>query len=174
MHYSVGDVCQPAGENIVVIPKEVVFQYLAVKRRNAVHTKAARHAEVCHFDHAAGYNRNIVNTRALFGVVYIHILAEAAVYLLDNGINARKYRLEHRNAPLLQRLAHDCVIGIRKRLCADAPGAVPRIAVLIHQNAHKLGNRQRRMGIIDMNYDLFGKIVKRIILRKVLFYDIFQ
>ena len=51
------------------------------------------------------------------------------------------------------------MVGIGKGMGDDLPGLLPRNVVGIHEDTHQFRNRQSRMGIVELNDDLVGKVV---------------
>ena len=79
------------------------------------------------------------------------VLAPAAVYLAQYLPHARQKRLHQILRPFFKCLAHDGVVRVGNRLAHLIPRLVPAEAVLIHHDAHKLRNDERRVRIIYLN-----------------------
>ena len=69
----------------------------------------------------------------------------------------RQQAVEQRHRPALQRLRQQRVIGVAQRRLGDAPGVRPGKIVLIDQDAHQLGDRDRRMGVVELDRDMVGQ-----------------
>ena len=80
---------------------------------------------------------------------------------------ARQHPAEHLYRPGLQRLMHEGVVGVREHTLAQTPGVGPGQVVLIEQQAHQLGNGQHRMGVVEVDADLGGELVKGAVLAQV-------
>ena len=51
------------------------------------------------------------------------------------------------------------MIGVGRGLLRDLPGGVPADRMLIHQRAHQLHHRQRRMGVVQLNRVVATEVV---------------
>ena len=67
------------------------------------------------------------------------------------------------NRPLFECFAHNRVVCVSQSFAADFPRFVPDIAVVVHKDSHKFRHAERRMGIIYMDYNLIGKVIKSFI-----------
>lgn len=63
----------------------------------------------------------------------------------------RQHAGEERQRPLFQCLGKQRVIGVGKGLAGDRPGLVPWHVVLVHQQAHQLGDADGRMGVVELD-----------------------
>ena len=155
--------CQPAamvdavcdiGKSLRAEPadvlEEVFFQYLTVQAGDAVYLIARSKAEVCHV------NLPVLNYKVLadlFAVTELgyKVLAPAAVYLAQYLPHARQKRLHQILRPFFKRLAHDGVVRVGNRSAHLIPRLVPAEAVLVHHDAHKLRNDERRVRIVYLD-----------------------
>ena len=97
-------------------------------------------------------------TRAVVaGIAAAHVVEEAAIDLVDDLQVPRDQQLEELDRPLLQRLGQQRVIGVGQRAHGEVPGLVPAELRLIEQNAHQLGDGQRRMRVVQLDGDLVGQ-----------------
>jgi len=83
-----------------------------------------------------------------------HLVQEAGVDLVDDLQVPRQDRAEHLERPALQRLGQQRVVGVGEGLPRYLPGLVPAQAVLVEQQAHQLGDRDRGMGIAELHREL--------------------
>ena len=76
---------------------------------------------------------------------------------IDDLHVARQQALHQRHRPALQRLGQQRVVGVGEGGLRDRPGLVPFEAVEVDQNAHQLGDRDRRMGVVELDGRVFAK-----------------
>jgi hypothetical protein len=60
---------------------------------------------------------------------------------------AREEVLEERDGPLLERLGQHGVVRVEEGVGDDLPRGVPRLILLVDEDAHELGYRERRVGL---------------------------
>ena len=94
-------------------------------------------------------------------------LAEALVDLFNDHVHARQRQREELFVPGLQRLGQDGVVGVGHRVHHRVPCVLPRIVVVIQQNAHQFGNAERGMRVVDVDGNLVGKVCKRAVHREM-------
>ena len=61
---------------------------------------------------------------------------------------------EHRDRPGLQRLGQQSMAGVGEGAAGDGPCLLPADPVLVDQQAHELGYRQHRVGVVELDDDL--------------------
>ena len=93
--------------------------------------------------------------------------AEAVVYLLDYLIDSRQQAAEEILAPTFESLAHDGMVRVGENLRHNIPCVVPAVTALIEQQAHKLGDSESRVGVVDMDSHLVAYIIERAVLAQV-------
>ena len=125
-------------------------------------------AQICHAHLAAGDGRHIIDLRPVAGIGKLKPVARAPVNLADNAVYARQLLTEQVDLPMLERLCHDRMVRVGQALAGDLPRLVPAHLILVDQQPHQLRHAQRRMGVVDMDRDLVGKIGKRAVLLAVL------
>jgi hypothetical protein len=59
----------------------------------------------------------------------------------------RQQMLHERDRPLLQRLGQHSMVRVENGVGRDRPSRVPVHVLLVHQNAHELGDRERWVGL---------------------------
>ncbi len=69
--------------------------------------------------------------------------------------------LEEADGPLLERLREHRVVGVPKGLGNDGPSFVPLETLEVNEDALQLDNRQRRVGIVELDGDLLGEFLPR-------------
>ena len=62
-----------------------------------------------------------------------------------------------RERPLLQRLGQQRVVRVGERPPRQVPRLVPAETRLVEEDPHQLGDRERRVGVVELDGDLFGK-----------------
>src|SRR5438045_6079641 len=77
-----------------------------------------------------------------------HVDKETAVYFVNNLEVARKEGSEEIDAPFLQRLGQESVIGVGKGGAGYIPSCVPFELILIHQQSHQLRDGNRRVRVV--------------------------
>ena len=82
------------------------------------------------------------------------VVQVTTVDLVDDLQVARDQYLEQLDRPALQRLGKQRVIGVGQCANGKSPGLIPRQARLIQQQAHQLGDRQRRMRVVHLDRDV--------------------
>ena len=106
------------------------------------------------------------------GVEPDDLVEKLLVDTVDDQDVARQYPLDQRNLPGLKRLRHQCMIGVGENPTALVPGRGPGHAMLVNQQAHQLGNANRRVGIVEMDRHLLGQIVEGSVLPVVTLQDV--
>ncbi len=80
---------------------------------------------------------------------------------VDDLQMARQQPSEQVDRPGLQRLRQQRVVGVGERRARDLPGLGPGDVVLVHQDAHQFGHRDRRMGVVELHRGVLGKRIER-------------
>ena len=142
---AVGLILEPLGEGVVPVLEAVVLQNLGVDLRHAVDIGADVNGQV---RHVGGVVLDDEQTRML----PLEFLVNAADDVHDLG-NHAAHQIQR---PLLQRLAHDGVIGVGEGLLGDVEGVVKAHA-LQHQQTDQLGDGHGRMGVVELHRVELGK-----------------
>ena len=153
---AVGDVGKALGPDGVHVPEQIVLQNLAVEAGHAVDHVAGGETEICHVDLPVADDEvaaQLVAGAELDG----QIIAPAAVDLTHDLPQAGEQLLDQILGPLLQRLAHDGVVGVGHAVFDDVPGLIPAQAVLVHEDAHQLGDDHGRVGVVDLDDVVAGE-----------------
>ena len=77
--------------------------------------------------------------------------------MISSWRGSRSSKQSHR--PLLQRLGQQRVVGVGERAHGQVPGLVPAEVGLVEQDAHQLGDRDRRVRVVELDGDLVGQRV---------------
>ena len=88
------------------------------------------------------------------GVAGTDVVQESAVHLVDDLEMPGQNDFEETDRPGLQRFGQKCVVGIGQRPDSQVPGFVPSQSSLIEQDVHQLGDRERRVGVVELDRDL--------------------
>ena len=79
---------------------------------------------------------------------------------LENDLQvAREDLLHQRDGPLLERLGQQSMVGIRDGAPREIPRAIPRKILLVDEDPHQLGHRERRVRVVELDRDLVGEVV---------------
>ena len=122
---------------------------------------AADDAQVAHADHLVVA---FLDKRegALLGYVagpLLFDLIEKVLVDLENDLQMTRQDLaEKADAPFLQRLGQKGVISVCEGARDDGPCFVPRQAVFVDEEALQFGNAHRRVGVVQLNGNLVGKL----------------
>ena len=169
---AVGNIAELGRVDLVEIVEYAVLEDLGVQRGYAVDRERARDRQM---RHAHGVVRNDGELGDLLEVVrevVPQLAAEALVDLIDDLHDAGHQLLHQRYRPALERLGHDRVVGVSDRLAGDVPRLLPAHVVLVHQDAHELGDDQGRVGVVDVQHMLVREVFERAVLGLVLGADV--
>ena len=78
------------------------------------------------------------------GIEFPEISAETAIDLLDDHIDPRQLQPEQIDAPALERLGHNGMIGVGHGLDDGIPRVLPRVGVHVHQDPHQFRHAAAR------------------------------
>ena len=133
---------------------------------DAVDSPARGKAEVCHV-HAAVRDDEVSPHAHIVAEAGAQLVAPAAVDLADDLPHARQLTLDEALRPRLERLGHDGMVRIVDAGGDDIPRLVPAEAVVIEQQAHELGDDERRVRVVDLDDVVLGKVAHRAVARAV-------
>ena len=140
----------------------VVRSSVGVDGGHAVGAVRADDGEVRHADFRSppSSTRLTRSTRPLVsGEAGPHLVEQAPVDLQDDLEMPRQQQLEPRQWPLLQRLGQERVIRVGEGPSGEIPGLVPAEVRLVEQDSQELGDGERRVGVVELDRDLPGKLV---------------
>ena len=158
---AVGLVVDAAGVEGVELGEEVALHQLRVKGSDTVDRMAADDAQVGHADHLVVAFLD-EGEGALLGDVtgpLLFDLVEEVLVDLENDLQMTRQDLaEQADAPFLQRFGQKGVVGVGERACDDRPCLVPGEVVFVDKKALQFGNAHRRVGVVQLDGDLVGKL----------------
>ena len=67
----------------------------------------------------------------------------------------RQHPTQHPGRPHFQRLRQQRMVGISENFGRNFPGGVPRLSVNVDQLVHHFGDGQCRMGVVELNANVF-------------------
>mmetsp|Transcript_36390 Transcript_36390/g.74689 ORF Transcript_36390/g.74689 Transcript_36390/m.74689 type:complete len:855 (+) Transcript_36390:63-2627(+) len=166
--HAVGDADELVGDALlgVVLDKHgehVGLDDLSVDGSDTVDLERADDGKVGHADHLVIAVTLDDGKRAeLVPVIAEHALGlvePAPVDLKDDLGDAGEEGAHEGQGPLLESLGKHSVIGVCEHLAHDGPGKGPAEVILIHEEAHKLGDADGRMGVIELHRHLVWKLL---------------
>ena len=156
---AVGDGGELLGHDQVEVMEGFLLEDVAVELADAVGGEGHGHAQVGHVDLAVGDDGHLAHALGLVGEEVPQPGAQAAVHFHQDLIDPGQQGLDHFLRPLLEGLGHDGVVGVGDGLAHDGGGLVPAQTLLIHQQAHQLGDGQAGMGVVDMDDHLLRQLL---------------
>ena len=160
--HAVGLVVEAAGELLGQVAQHGRPEQLRVERGDAVGAVRADDGQVGHADPLLGHlldQADAADPVLVAGVARAHVVEEAAVDLVDDLEMPGQADLEEGDRPGLQGLGQQGMIGVGERPDGQVPRLVPAQPGLIQQDAHQLGDGQRRVGVVELDRDLLGQRV---------------
>ena len=167
---AVGLVVEALGPEPGKVSKDRLLHQLRVQRRHPVDRVAGQHRQVGHAHAALAtlVDQRDPSHQLLVSPLLLGQLPQKVGIDVKNDLQvARQHPAEHLYRPGLQRLMHEGVVGVREHALAQTPGVGPGQVVLIEQQAHQLGDGQHRVGVVEVDADLGGKLVKGAVLAQV-------
>ena len=128
--------------------------------RHAVYAVTAHHSQTGHVYLAVPEDGHFFRFIFFPGKTLAHQFQPPLVNFIYNQENPGQQFLEHGNRPALQCFRHNRMIGIGYRIRGNAPGILPVHPFLIHKDAHQFRNNKGRMGVIDVEGNIFIKILR--------------
>ena len=133
---------------------------------NAVDREGADDGQVGHADNLvvafAADNRNLAEFFGIVAEFFAGVVHKAAVDFVNNLQMARQNFADNARRPGFKRLRQQRMVGVGENLGRNFPGGIPFLTVNVHQQAHHLGNGQRRVRVVQLADDVirhFGKVV---------------
>ncbi len=142
----------------VEIVQNLRAQKLRVQAGDAVDPVAADAGEMRHPDVAlpALVDQREPPDEVLFArIIAADSVEEAAVDLIDDLKMARQDAAEKRHRPLFEGLREEGVVRVAEAPAGDLPGLLPADPVDVHQQAHQLGDADRRVGVVELDRVFF-------------------
>ena len=106
-------------------------------------------------------NSHIFDFAVVSGEPLVKSNSLTSVNLVYNLTQSGQKGIHHTHRPLLKSLAQNSVVCISKGLANNIPSVVPAHTFLVHQQAHKLGNGDCGMRIVNMDLHIVGNLHKR-------------
>ena len=158
---TVRDIDEFAGIELAEIAEKTVLQQFRMKRGNAVHSAAGNNAHIRHSCHLhrrffdQGHAGKPVSIPDILGRNFPE---ETEIDLVNDFQMTRKKFFQNIHGPFLKRFAHERMIRVVEGLRADIPRFIPEEVLLIDQETHQFGNRESRMGIVQLDHIVFREI----------------
>ena len=108
------------------------------------------------------------------GETLFDFVEEFLVDAVDDAHVTRQQVLEQADRPGFQGFRHQRVIGVGEDALALAPGLRPEHAVIVAQQAHQLGDADRRVRVVEVDGDLIGEVVEVAVFLKMVEQDVLQ
>ena len=170
---AVGDIGEALGCDGVKVVEEVVLENVAVQAGHAVDLLAGRKAEVCHVNLTVADDEVAAKSLAA-AEVRAEILTPAAVDLAHDLPYTGQQLLDKVLRPLFKSLAHDGVVGVGDAVLDKLPCLIPTKLVLVHEDAHELGDYHRRVRVVYLDDMVLGEAADIAPCADVLAHDILR
>ena len=149
-----------SGEQRGEVGHDGSLEQLRVNRRHAVGAVRADDGEVRHadllrlalLDEAYARDPSVVA-----GETGANVVKEAAIDFVDDLELSRQHHLEPWQRPLLQRLGQQRVVRVGERALREIPGLVPSERRLVEEDPHQLGDRKRRVRVVELHRHFVGQ-----------------
>ena len=163
--HAVGDVVESLRIEVVEVAEDAVFEQLGVQRGDAVDRVAADARQVRHAD---GLLAPLVDQRhprhplVVVRIANPDLVEEPAIDFEDDLEMPRQKRAEQRQRPLFERFGQQRVVRVRERLPRHVPRRVPVHQVLVDEEPHQLGHRDRRVRVVELRHEMLVEPLERI------------
>ena len=147
---AVGLVIELLRHHLIEVLQLLMLQDLGVQSRHAVYREAGYDSQMSHLHLSVIDDGHLADLLLIARIFLLDLDHKAAVDLLDDLVYTGKQAGEQLDGPLLQSLRHNGVIRVGAGLRGHLPGLIPLQAFLIDQDAHQLGYRHSRMGIVQL------------------------
>src|SRR6185312_2893109 len=157
---AVGNVAKALRIELGEVSHRAAAQKRGVNRRDAIRAVRSDNRKVRHphlLDGTLLDEAHALRASFIPGIAPPNLAQETAIDLINDFEMPGQGHLEERDGPPLERLRQKRVIRVGERALRDIPGLLPAEAGLVEQNPHELGDRKRRMGVIQLNGHLLGK-----------------
>ena len=121
--------------------------------RDAVHRVASDGREMRHAHRTPGRfvdERHPRHPALVAGKAATHLVEEAPVDLEDDFEMAGKEAGEKLERPSFESLWEESVVRVCQRLLRDLPRGVPTDAMLVDEEPHQLGDRERGVRVVEL------------------------
>ena len=159
--HTIGLVIELLRPEFIEVTEHPLLQQPGVQRGNTINGIAADNREVGHANHL--YRALFDYRHALLPIdiarpAHRYVMNEARIHIVNNLHRPREQFLEQVHRPLFESLRQQGMVGIGHGVLGDFPGFIPGKALLIHENAHQLGNRNGGMRVVHLEDVLTGKV----------------
>jgi hypothetical protein len=153
-------VAEPLRPHLIEVFEHTTFQQFRVQGCDTVDGVAADGRQVRHPDVLIAVladDRHPAEPVAVAGEPGAHLVEEPVIDFVDDLKVAGQRLGEHLQRPGLQRLRQQGVVGVAEGRDRDFPGFVPVQLALVGEQPHQLGDRDRRMGVVELQGEPLGK-----------------
>ncbi len=173
---AVGHVDELVRPDFREVGKQALAQQLGVERGDAVDLVAADHREVRHADapRRVVHQRDAGQDRRVAREHPPHVAKEGVVDFVDDFEVARQDRLDHVHRPGFERLGQQGVVGVAEGALGEPPRGLEAHPVVVHEQAHQLRHRHRRMGVVELDRHLLGEAGEVVVVAQVAVQDVLQ
>ena len=143
-----------------------------VQLRNAVDAVRSHYTQSCHVNLIVlddGHSGGLCTVAA---VAFHQACTVTVVDFYDNLEDSRNNLLYKVDIPLFQSFCHNGVVGVSKGVGNDVPSVIPSITAVIQQNPHQFRNGEGRVGVVDVDGNLFVQVIQCAVYAHVVVYDV--
>ena len=159
--HAVGLVVEPFRKHLGQVFYGQPAQQLRVNRRDPVGAMRAGNSKVGHANPALGAvldQAHALDALLIARKAGSHGVEKATVDLENYLQMSRQHHLEPGKRPLFEGFGQQRVVRVRQCPFSNFPGLVPCEAGLIEQDAHQFRHSHSRVGIVQLDGDLFGEL----------------
>ena len=163
--HAVGHVHELLRGHPIEVAEHGLLEQLRVQRRDPVDRVAADARQV---RHAHALVPGLVDDREpprqliVAGMTLPHVIEEATVDLVNDLEMAWQHHAEQRQRPFFERFGKQGVVRVAARPFRDAPCGIPVQLVLVHEQPHQLGDRDRRVRVVQLCGPAGVELVERL------------
>ena len=161
---AIGDIGELFGPEAGEFREQILLHQSAVQRRHAVDVVGRHRGQVRHAHRLGALvvdDRQFAQNLIVAGILEPHLLQETAVDFVDQLQVPRQQRAEQVQAPLLQGLRQQGVIGVGERAAGDVPGFGPIEMFVVEQQPHQFRHGNRRVGVVQLYSPMIRELADR-------------
>ncbi len=150
---AIGDIAELLRPHLGEIPERALLEQAGLQWRNTVYRIAANRGQVRHAHMwlpVVADDAHAFDTRLIARPNPAHVFHEAPVDFVDDLHMTGQETPEDLHRPGLERLWQERVAGVSEHLRRDIPRHRPRNVAFIHQVAHHLRHRDRRVCVVQL------------------------